>query len=177
MAPNRVVILRHGEKPGDPAAPDDPADPNLSPAGMQRANMLMTLIPSKFGNLNFLPRRRIPTRAIVRWKHCSPSQTSSSFQPTNSFRHTQMKATRGGRLRPLEETTLKEAAPMLSGPCYPRCYPGRTYSYKCSLGAARMSMRCRALAWRRAAELHEAEQEAMHEIVKWRGALAPSAGP
>jgi len=54
MAPNRIVILRHGEKPGDPAAPDDPADPNLSPPGVERADMLVTLIPSKFGNLNFL---------------------------------------------------------------------------------------------------------------------------
>jgi hypothetical protein len=54
MAPNRIVILRHGEKPGNPAAPDDPADPNLSPAGVARANMLATLIPSRFGNLNFL---------------------------------------------------------------------------------------------------------------------------
>jgi hypothetical protein len=54
MAPNRIVILRHGEKLGDPAAPDDPTDPNLSPAGVERANMLVALIPSKFGNPNFL---------------------------------------------------------------------------------------------------------------------------
>jgi broad specificity phosphatase PhoE len=46
--------LRHGEGPRDPAAPDDPADPNLSPAGVERAKMLVTLIPSKFGNLYFL---------------------------------------------------------------------------------------------------------------------------
>lgn len=54
MAPNRMVILRHGEKPGDPVAPDDPADPNLAPAGVMRANMLATLIPNSFGRPDFL---------------------------------------------------------------------------------------------------------------------------
>ena len=54
MAPVRVVILRHGEKPGDPAAPDDPASPDLSPAGYARAQMLAAMIPKKFGPLDYL---------------------------------------------------------------------------------------------------------------------------
>jgi phosphohistidine phosphatase SixA len=54
MAPSRVVILRHGEKPGDPAAPDDPANPNLSSEGVARAQMLATQIPKKFGTVDFL---------------------------------------------------------------------------------------------------------------------------
>ena len=51
MAPQRIVILRHGEKPGDPGAPDVPASPNLSPDGVARARMLETLIPAKFGEV------------------------------------------------------------------------------------------------------------------------------
>jgi len=54
MAPQRIVILRHGEKPGDPGAPDVPASPNLSPDGVARARMLETLIPAKFGEPDFL---------------------------------------------------------------------------------------------------------------------------
>ena len=54
MAPVRVVILRHGEKPGDPAAPDDPSSPDLSAEGLARAQMLATLIPMKFGPLDYL---------------------------------------------------------------------------------------------------------------------------
>lgn len=42
MAPRQIVILRHAEKP------DDPRDPDLSPAGEQRAAMLATLIPQRF---------------------------------------------------------------------------------------------------------------------------------
>lgn len=54
MAPKRIVILRHGEKPGPPDAPDDPSNPNLSQAGQQRAQMLAVLIPKKFGDPDFL---------------------------------------------------------------------------------------------------------------------------
>jgi broad specificity phosphatase PhoE len=54
MAPQRVIILRHGEKPGDPAAPDDSASPDLSPAGVARAKMLATQIPKKFETFDFL---------------------------------------------------------------------------------------------------------------------------
>ena len=54
MAPIRAVILRHGEKPGDPASPDDSINPNLAPPGIARANMLVTLIPNKFGTPDFL---------------------------------------------------------------------------------------------------------------------------
>jgi broad specificity phosphatase PhoE len=54
MSPRRVVILRHAEKPGDPTAPDDPASPELSEQGVARAQMLATLIPEKFGPLDFL---------------------------------------------------------------------------------------------------------------------------
>ena len=54
MAPKRIVILRHGEKPGAPDAPDDPSSPDLSPPGVQRAQMLATLIPTKFGDPAFI---------------------------------------------------------------------------------------------------------------------------
>jgi hypothetical protein len=48
MVPNRIVILRHAEKP------EDPRDPDLRPAGEERAAMLATLIPAKFGGPDFL---------------------------------------------------------------------------------------------------------------------------
>jgi broad specificity phosphatase PhoE len=54
MAPKRVVLLRHGEKPGGAAAPDDPAQPHLAPAGVERAKMLAALIPAKFGTPDYL---------------------------------------------------------------------------------------------------------------------------
>jgi len=44
MAPRQIVILRHAEKP------DDPRDPDLSPEGDARAQMLATLIPRRFPN-------------------------------------------------------------------------------------------------------------------------------
>jgi len=48
MAPARIVLLRHAEKP------DDPRDPDLSQAGEARAKMLATLIPKRFGRPDFL---------------------------------------------------------------------------------------------------------------------------
>lgn len=54
MAPQRIIILRHGEKPGDPSAPDDPGSPDLSPAGVARAKMLAKQIPETFGSIDFL---------------------------------------------------------------------------------------------------------------------------
>lgn len=48
VGPARVVILRHGEKPADPRNPD------LSPAGEKRADMLATAIPKIFGRPDFL---------------------------------------------------------------------------------------------------------------------------
>jgi hypothetical protein len=46
--PRQVVLLRHGEKPGDPR------DPDLSQAGQQRAAQLATEIPQRFGKPDFL---------------------------------------------------------------------------------------------------------------------------
>lgn len=43
-----ILIIRHAEKP------DDPADPNLSPDGYRRAWALANLIPSEFGTPDFL---------------------------------------------------------------------------------------------------------------------------
>jgi hypothetical protein len=49
MAPQKIVILRHGEKPGDPDSPDTAAEPDLAPAGVKRANALVGDIPARFG--------------------------------------------------------------------------------------------------------------------------------
>jgi hypothetical protein len=44
MSVQRVVLLRHAEKPAGSR------DPNLSPAGQARAKMLATMIPERFPN-------------------------------------------------------------------------------------------------------------------------------
>jgi hypothetical protein len=46
--PKQVVILRHGEKPADPT------DPNLSPTGRIRAQMLARYLPSAYPGLSVL---------------------------------------------------------------------------------------------------------------------------
>ena len=43
MAPVKILIMRHAEKP------DDPSDPNLSPEGQDRAKALVTWYPETFG--------------------------------------------------------------------------------------------------------------------------------
>jgi Histidine phosphatase superfamily (branch 1) len=47
----KIVILRHGEKPGNP---DSTAEPDLAPAGVERAKELVRVIPADFGNPDFL---------------------------------------------------------------------------------------------------------------------------
>jgi hypothetical protein len=54
MAPRKVVILRHGEKPGDVNSPDTAADPDLAPLGVTRARALVGIIPGDFGDPDFL---------------------------------------------------------------------------------------------------------------------------
>ena len=54
MAPRKIVILRHGEKPGDPDSPDTTDQPDLAPAGVERANELVRVIPADFGEPDFL---------------------------------------------------------------------------------------------------------------------------
>ncbi len=46
--PSRIILMRHADKP------DDPGDPNLSPAGVTRAERLATYIPQTFGRPDFI---------------------------------------------------------------------------------------------------------------------------
>lgn len=48
MAPVKIVIMRHAEKP------DDPGDPNLSPEGRERAEALVTWYPETFGAPDYI---------------------------------------------------------------------------------------------------------------------------
>jgi broad specificity phosphatase PhoE len=48
MTPNKIVIMRHGEKP------ETAGDINLAPAGVVRAQQLVTYIPATFGTPQFL---------------------------------------------------------------------------------------------------------------------------
>ena len=54
MPPKEIVILRHGEKPGDPSQDKLGEDPNLSPRGYARAAALAYLLPEQFGNPGYL---------------------------------------------------------------------------------------------------------------------------
>ncbi len=49
--PHIVMIIRHAEKPADSATTKDP---NLSPAGYQRAAALVKVIPDHFPKIDFL---------------------------------------------------------------------------------------------------------------------------
>lgn len=48
MAPATLLLMRHAEKP------DKPDDPNLSPAGRERAKRLAVYIPEEFGAPDYL---------------------------------------------------------------------------------------------------------------------------
>ena len=48
MESGTILIMRHAEKP------DDPLDPDLSPAGYARAEQLATYLPAAFGTPQFL---------------------------------------------------------------------------------------------------------------------------
>jgi hypothetical protein len=52
--PSAILIIRHGEKPGDPST-DSPTDgPDLSPRGYERAGALAPYVPATFGAPDFL---------------------------------------------------------------------------------------------------------------------------
>jgi hypothetical protein len=70
VRPRRVLIIRHGEKPGDPCVDDLADGPNLSPRGYERAVALATYVPAQFGQPDFL----IATQA-----------TSSSNRPVETI--------------------------------------------------------------------------------------------
>ncbi len=46
--PKAILVMRHAEKP------DDVRDPDLSPAGFERADRLAQYIPSEFGPIDFI---------------------------------------------------------------------------------------------------------------------------
>ena len=52
--PRQILIIRHGEKPGDPANDDAVSDVNLSTRGYERAGALAPYIPATFGAPDFL---------------------------------------------------------------------------------------------------------------------------
>jgi hypothetical protein len=52
--PKRVLIIRHGEKPGDPSADNTGDGPSLSTKGYERAGALAPYVPAQFGPPDFL---------------------------------------------------------------------------------------------------------------------------
>jgi hypothetical protein len=53
--PKCVLIIRHGEKPGDPCSDDAlGGGPDLSTRGYERAGALVPYVPAQFGRPDFL---------------------------------------------------------------------------------------------------------------------------
>lgn len=52
--PKYVIIIRHGEKPGDPATDDEADGTDLSTRGYERAGALAPYVPATFGAPDFL---------------------------------------------------------------------------------------------------------------------------
>ena len=52
--PKQVFIIRHGEKPGDPAVDNVADGPNLSTKGYERAAALAVYVPATFPKPDFL---------------------------------------------------------------------------------------------------------------------------
>ncbi len=52
--PWRVLIIRHGEKPGDPCIDGSADGPNLSSRGYERAEALAADVPTQFGRPDFI---------------------------------------------------------------------------------------------------------------------------
>jgi len=52
--PRRILILRHGEKPGDPTAEGSEDGINLSTRGYERAGALAPYVPGTFGAPDYL---------------------------------------------------------------------------------------------------------------------------
>jgi len=50
----QIIIIRHGEKPGDPTTDNDADGIDLSTRGYERAGALAVYIPATFGKPNFL---------------------------------------------------------------------------------------------------------------------------
>lgn len=53
-APGQVLIIRHGEKPGDPSIESAADSPDLSTQGCERAASLAIYVPATFGKPDFL---------------------------------------------------------------------------------------------------------------------------
>jgi hypothetical protein len=52
--PAQILIIRHGEKPGDPCIDGEADGPNLSTKGYERAAALAIYIPAAFGKIDHL---------------------------------------------------------------------------------------------------------------------------
>ena len=52
--PKQIIIIRHGEKPGDPTTDNDADGIDLSTRGYERAGALAVYIPATFGKPDFL---------------------------------------------------------------------------------------------------------------------------
>lgn len=52
--PKQILIIRHGEKPGDPGMDSKDDGPDLSTKGYERAAALAFELPAAFGEIDYL---------------------------------------------------------------------------------------------------------------------------
>jgi broad specificity phosphatase PhoE len=69
MAPLLLLLMRHAEKPADPT------DPDLAPAGLQRAKQLADYIPQAFGPFDFLFAAAISRHSARPYETMKPLST------------------------------------------------------------------------------------------------------
>jgi broad specificity phosphatase PhoE len=75
--PSLVIVMRHAEKP------DDPADRDLSAAGDARAQELATYIPKTFGDLDFIYAAAISKHSARPFETVKPLSMKTGI-PINS---------------------------------------------------------------------------------------------
>lgn len=79
MQAGTLVLMRHAEKP------DDPASPDLSPAGLQRATRLASYIPQAFGKPSFLFASEISKHSRRPYETIEPLSKSCGLPIDTSF--------------------------------------------------------------------------------------------
>lgn len=80
MSFSKLLIIRHGEKPGDPAVdtPDDGV--NLSTKGYERAGALAAYIPRNFGRPDFLYATRTSQHSNRPIETVTPLSTGTGLE-------------------------------------------------------------------------------------------------
>ena len=83
--PATIIMVRHGEKPGDPGKDSDSDGPDLSPKGYIRANALAPMIPSRYGRPDFIFATRASKASNRPVETITPLARSLSLSINDNF--------------------------------------------------------------------------------------------